>query len=101
MNFRLYIFFLQGFTGSSYLKEVSSEVVLVPESSVLVKAQFFLGVVAPTLLPFKLEFWRGDGDIQSVMGDTTVGYDYGVVTLATSCLCQAPWRLRQGLLVIG
>lgn len=62
-------------------KNANLEVSLVPQSLVPTKAQFFLNVVAPTLLPFMLESKKGVTvyNPQRVMHQ--FGYDQGTVVL--------------------
>lgn len=54
-NFRLYNFVPLGIYTVQIFEEFSVEVVLTHWSLVSLKAQFFLGVIAPTLNPLKLD----------------------------------------------
>lgn len=58
-NFRLYTYVPLGIYRVQIFEELNSEVILVPRSTVSMKAKFFLGVVAPTPVPFKLESGEG------------------------------------------
>lgn len=58
-NFRLYAFVPIEIHRVQKFEEVSLEATLVHCLSVPMSAKFFFGVVAPTILPFKLEFEEG------------------------------------------
>lgn len=62
-------------------EEVSLEVDLVPRSPFPVKAQFFLGVIAPSLLPFMLESKKRVTVYNPQRVIHQFGYNQGTVTL--------------------
>lgn len=69
---------------------VSSEVAMVHHLLVRMRAKFFLGVVAPTLLLFKLESAEGKMMYNPQWVVTQSSYNQGVVPLTVTWLLQAP-----------
>lgn len=58
-NFKPYVYVSNGIHLAQLFKETSSEVMLVPRSLAPAKAQLFIGVIAPMLLPFILKSEKG------------------------------------------
>lgn len=58
-SLRLYVFVAIEIHKVQIFEEVSAEVVLVPRLIVPAKAQFFFGIIAPTLLMFSLVSGEG------------------------------------------
>lgn len=81
-DFRLYVHVPIGIHRTQLFEKTDLETSLVPQSSTSVKAQFLLGVIGLTSLPFMLQS-KKVGNVynpQRVMHQ--FGYDQGVVILS-------------------
>lgn len=94
-NFRLYTYTPRGVHKIQLYDEHSSEVSLMPQEAVPVKAQTLLGTIAPTLLPTKLELGKSVAIYkpQRVVGKSAwtraLSWSHGVGYL------ECPWSPRR------
>lgn len=85
-NFRLYTYMLQGVTPSLLFVELSEEIWLVPQRDVQIGVYFLLAVIAPILLPLKLESGESMPSYSPHQILRQFGYNQRAVWILGECL---------------